>query len=258
LLTLAQSGLAQDGPVLPGLEPGEAAPEPVQRDQTLPSSPDEPLPVDDSITPLDENGRPMSEPEIGNARLPAAPPLPVLPHAPASVHTPQDVPAFPSKEQTPMGGTAGDQLEQEPQKRNLWQRSTDALRDLTPKMKKDSAAQQDAARQRQLLRQRELEQQQRQTRQRKPTLPQQGWDPRARMQKPQPRPSEGNIPGGDARTRPPAATPQASIRRQSPGSAYPRSNTSSRNPAVRPSTRMRKPSQPREAMIEPRSPWERR
>ena len=169
LLTLVQPCFAQDGPLLPGLEPSDPAPLPSTiEDAEVPSSTVEaPLPVDDGITPLDENGQPMNGPESDRPmRLPAPPPLPVTPRTPTHVDSSSDGPSLSLEEQTPAGKSADERLEPEPQKRNLWQRSTDALRDLRqPKIKADLDVERDAASQWQQLRQRELEQQRREQRQ---------------------------------------------------------------------------------------------
>jgi hypothetical protein len=195
-------------------------------------------------------------------------------------------PSLPAAEQPPSGKSAGDQLELEPQKRNLWQRSTDALRDITqPKAKKETAAEQDAARHWQLIRQRELEQQQREQRQlqqrqlqqralqqrelqrrqfeqrqqqqRKSVPSQGGSDPRAQgfQAKPGQRPMPA--PSVETRAKTPAAAPQTSSRRQPQRFSSPQSNYPAGGQAVPPSARGRKPLQPREAKNDPRSPWER-
>ncbi len=301
LLTFAPASLAQDGPLLPGLEPSDPAPT-IEEVEPTPSPAEAPLPVDeaplpiaeqslpidDSITPLDENGRPMNGPESdgavteGTLRLPAPPPPP---RAPAPLNSPVG-PSLLLEGESPVGNSAHDRLEAEPQKRNLWQRSTDALRDITqPKSKTPSPAEQDAARQWQLLRQRELEKlkrqqgqvqqrqlqqremqqrelqkrqfEQRQLQQRK-AAPQQGaWNPRTRVQGAQPQQRAVTSPGVEARAKSPTATPQASSRRQPQRFNSPQPNYPPGMQAVPPSARSRQASQPREVKNEPRSPWER-
>ncbi len=298
LLTFAPASLAQDGPLLPGLEPSDPAPTPATIEQVEPTpSPaeaplpiaEQSLPIDESITPLDEHGRPMNGPESdgavtkGTLRLPAPPPLP--PRAPAPLRSP-DGRSLLLEGETPVGNSADDRLEGEPQKRNLWQRSTDALRGIKqPKAKTASPAEQDAARQWQLLRQRELEQlqrqqgqlqqrqlqqremqqrelqkrqsEQRQLQQRK-AVPQQGaWNPRMQGQGAQPPQRAVTTPGVEARVKSTAAAPQATSRRQPQRFNSPQPNYPPGKQAVPPSARSRQSSQPREAKNEPRSPWER-
>jgi hypothetical protein len=270
LLTFAQASFAQDGPLLPGLEPSDPTPAPAT--------------IEDADGP--ESDGAVSK---GPLRLPAPPPLPVTPRTPARLDSAPSGPSMSLEE--PAGKSADERLEPEPQKRNLWQRSTDALRDITqPKSKTASPAEQDAARQWQLLRQRELEQlkrqqgqlqqrqlherelqqrelqqrelhrrqfEQRQLQQRK-AVPQQGaWDPRTRVQGAQPQQRPHTAPGVEARAKSPAATPQTSSRRQPQRFSSPQSNYPQGKQAVPPSARGGQPSQPREAKNEPRSPWER-
>lgn len=300
LLIFAQPCLGQDGPLLPGLEPSDPAPAPlpIEDAEVVPSPVEAPLPVaesslpiDNTITPLDENGQPMSGPESdgavtkGRLRLPAPPPL--RSRVPAPLNSPGG-PSLSLDGETPAGKSAEERLEGESQKRNLWQRSTDALRDIgQPKSKKESATEQDAARHWQSIRQRELEQMQRQQRelqqrqlqqremqqremqrwqfeqrqlQQRKAVPSQGaGDPRTRMQGAQPQQrafSTPATPGVEARAVPPVTTPQTS-RRQPQRFNSPQPNSPPGQQAVPPSARGRQSAQPREAKNEPRSPWER-
>ncbi len=225
-MAIACPARAFEGPLLPGLETSEAAPVPTKQNATEYSPPaaKPAFPVDDGITPLDEHGRPMLGPESSvPLRLPA-PPLPAAPRVPARAN------------QRPAAPPAT-----EPPKRNLWQRSTDALRDLTgPKENQGSSKDEDAARNWQTLRRQtaqELEQQRRELQQRQ-----------HQQQQLQQRQLQRQLQQRQLQQRTPAATAQPTTggTRSQPRRSY-----------VPPAAQNRKTPQPREAKNEPRSPWER-
>lgn len=133
-LSIASRTWAQEGPLLPGLEPSSSAVESAADAPAIEVEPaDQPslpaylpparqersevieLPTlaDDGITPLDASGQPITGPEQPLLDLPAPPPLP----RPSRGVNSGIVDPVPEESEEP--------------KKNLWQKSTEALRNLT-------------------------------------------------------------------------------------------------------------------------------